>query len=158
MHVWTYVITFDSGGAPNFEPPATTLTVCKPRIRQAAQPGDLVLAFNGARLNPAEPHSVRWAGIVSEVIPMENYWDDPRFQGKKQGAAQSLPDNIYRPTKGGFEQVKNDVHKPDALVRDCQRCECPCSGTVMAFWPDSSGPTGAFQLEDDRGPSRASTL
>jgi hypothetical protein len=64
MYVWTYVITYDEGGAPNFEPPATTLTVCKPRIRRAAERGDVVLAFNGARLNPAEPHSVRWAGVA----------------------------------------------------------------------------------------------
>ena len=119
MHVWTYVITYDEGGAPNFEPPATTLTVCKPRIRRAARPGDLVLAFNGARLNRAEPHSVRWAGVVSEVIPMQDYWNDPRFQGKKQGRAQELPDNIYRPTDDGrFEQVPNDTHKPDALATD----------------------------------------
>jgi hypothetical protein len=62
MRVWTYVIQVDGGGAPNFEAPSTTLTVCKPRIRKAARCGDLVLAFNGKTLNPTEPHSVRWAG------------------------------------------------------------------------------------------------
>jgi hypothetical protein len=119
MRVWTYVITYDDGGAPNFDLPATTLTVCKPNIRRAARPGHLVLAFNGARLNPAEPHSVRWAGVVSEVIPMKDYWNDLRFQDKKQGRAQKLPDNIYRPTNDGrFEQVPNATHKPDALARD----------------------------------------
>jgi Nucleotide modification associated domain 2 len=119
MRVWTYVITYDEGGAPNFDPPATTLTVCKPRIRRAAEIGDLALAFNGARLNPAEPHSVRWAGVVSEVIAMKDYWNDTRFQGKKQGRARDLPDNIYRPTKNGeLEQVVNDTHKPDAKARD----------------------------------------
>jgi hypothetical protein len=119
MRVWTYVITYDEGGAPNFEAPATTLTLCKPRIRQAARAGDLVLAFKGARLKPPEPHCVCWAGVVSEVIPMKDYWNDARFQGKKPGRARSKPDNIYRPTKGGtFQQVKNDMHQPDALVRD----------------------------------------
>ncbi|MGI9375444.1 MAG: hypothetical protein ACR2PC_04975 [Tsuneonella suprasediminis] len=32
MRVWSYVITTDRGSAPNFEAPAVTLTVCKPRI------------------------------------------------------------------------------------------------------------------------------
>src|SRR5262245_21331657 len=114
MRVWTYVITYDDGGAPSFDPPPTTLTVCKPRIRRAAKSGELVLAFSGARLNPAEQHSVRWAGVVSDVVAMKDYWNDPRFQNKKQGRARDLPDNIYRPTKnGGFEQVPNDTHKPD---------------------------------------------
>jgi hypothetical protein len=82
-------------------------------------PGDLVLAFNGARLNPDEPHSVRWAGVVSEVIRMKGYWNGPRLQGKKQGRARGLPDNIYRPTNDGrLEQVPNETHKPDQLARD----------------------------------------
>jgi hypothetical protein len=51
MYVWTYVITYDEGGAPNFEPPATTLTVCKPRIRRAARPGEGRIASDPALLN-----------------------------------------------------------------------------------------------------------
>jgi Nucleotide modification associated domain 2 len=122
MNVWTYVITHDDGGAPNFEPPWTTLTVCKPRIRKRARLGALVLAFNGARLNPTEPHSVRWAGIVSKVIPLRDCWNDPRFEGKKPGrqrGQRELPDNIYRPTTvGGLEQVENKTHTPAATARD----------------------------------------
>jgi hypothetical protein len=52
MIVWSYVITVDGGGAPNFLPPATTLTLCKPKIRQRARRGDLVIAFNGQSLHP----------------------------------------------------------------------------------------------------------
>jgi hypothetical protein len=104
MNVWTYVIRVDKGGAPNLEAPSTTLTVCKPRIRKAAKCGDLVLAFNGKALNPAEPDSVRWAGVVSEVIPLKDYWNDSRFEGKKPGRPRGpgeSPDNIYRPTTTG---------------------------------------------------------
>lgn len=122
MNVWCYVITYDSGAAPNFEPPLTTLTVCKPRIRKSANVGDLVLAFNGNRLNPLQPHSVRWAGIVSEVITLADYWKDSRFEGKKPGRLRQpgeSPDNIYRPIgDGNFEQVENETHKPSAMVRD----------------------------------------
>jgi Nucleotide modification associated domain 2 len=76
MKVWRYVITVDDGGAPNFEPPETTLTVCKPGIRKGAERGEFVLAFNGKPLNPREPHSVRWAGVVSDIIPLKDYWND----------------------------------------------------------------------------------
>jgi hypothetical protein len=122
MKVWTYVIAVDRGGAPNFEPPETTLTVCKPRIRRRAGAGDLVLAFNGATLNAIEPHSVRWAGIVSEVIALKDYWCDPRFEGKKPGRSRGpleLPDNIYRPTATGeLEQVENETHTSADTARD----------------------------------------
>lgn len=43
MRVHTYVIAVDSGGAPNYDAPAVTLAVCKPRIRKKARIGDLVL-------------------------------------------------------------------------------------------------------------------
>ena len=122
MNVWTYVIKVNSGGAPNFEGPFTTLTICKPRICRAAQRGDLVLAFNGKPLNPTEPHSVRWAGIVSEVISLKDYWIDPRFQGKKPGRPRGpheSPDNIYKPNStGGLDQVENETHQPSHMERD----------------------------------------
>lgn len=124
MKVWTYVINCDDGGAPNFEPPTTTLAVCKPRIRRGAHKGDFVLAFNGKKLNPREPDSVRWAGVVSEVISLQTYWDHSRFKGKRPQAFEGqrrggLEDNIYRPTpKGRLEQVENDKHGPDCTQRD----------------------------------------
>jgi hypothetical protein len=57
MNVFTYVIANDRGSEPNYDPPATTLAICKPKIRLAAQIGDLVIAFTGSKLSP-EPHSV----------------------------------------------------------------------------------------------------
>ena len=105
MRLWRYVITHDTGFAPNFEPPSATLVTCKPNIRRKALPGDFIVAFNGDRLIPGEPHSVRWAGIVAEVMPLAAYWRDPRFQVKKPtqhgGLSDSAPDNIYRPTPEG---------------------------------------------------------
>ena len=124
MRVWRYVITVDRGGAPNFEPPMATLTLCKPRIREKAKCGELVLAFNGSSLNPYEPHSVRWAGIVSELVPMSKYWDDRRFIAKRPELyggkrAGGLADNIYVTTpEGRLTQVKNETHVPADTERD----------------------------------------
>lgn len=116
MQVWTYVISSDDGSAPNFEQPFVTLAICKPRIRRQARPGQLVLAFNGARLHP-EPHSVRWAGIIREVIPLGAYWADRRFRNKRPDRS-SVPDNIYRPSRGDLEQVKNPIHSAWNVTTD----------------------------------------
>jgi len=83
MRVHTYVIATDAGSAPNYDPPAVTLAVCKPGIRKKAKVGDLVLAFAGAVVNPTSRHSVVWAGIVSEVLTFTEYWNDRRFTSKK---------------------------------------------------------------------------
>lgn len=116
MRVWSYVITTDRGSAPNFDPPAVTLTVCKPRIRRSAQVDDLVLAFNGKPLS-ANPHSVRWAGIVAEVIPLEYYWNDARFRSKRPERS-AVPDNIYRLDQGTWVQVPNSTHDAENVKTD----------------------------------------
>jgi hypothetical protein len=117
MIVWTYVMTVDDGGAPNWQLPKTTLAICKPEIRRQATNGELVLAFNGQRLS-SEPHSVRWAGLVEEVIPFSAYWTDARFQEKKPDRAVGMPDNIYKPTPTGLRQVPNPKHGPRAAKSD----------------------------------------
>lgn len=117
MRIHTYVIAIDAGSAPNYDPPFVTLTVCKPRIRKKAAKGDCVIAFAGSGVNPSDPHAVVWAGVVTEVIPLAEYWSDPRFAGKKP-ARTSRPDNFYRPSRGGFIQVANPVHGEDSFSRD----------------------------------------
>jgi hypothetical protein len=116
MKVFSYVMVVDNGGAPNFDPPFTTLAVCKPRIRITADPDDLVIGFSGRPLS-AEPHSVRWAGIVRERLSFADYWNDLRFANKKPGVAE-MPDNFYRPDGVELVQIKNLKHGPDERTRD----------------------------------------
>ena len=78
MKVFTYVIQFDGGAAPNYCEPATTLAICKPRIRRSAEVGDAIIAFEGSFLGP-EAHAVRWAGVVTEKLTFSEYWNDRRF-------------------------------------------------------------------------------
>lgn len=118
MRVHTYVIATDAGSAPNYDPPAVTLAVCKPRIRKKAKVGDLVLAFAGSTVNPISGHSVVWAGIVSEVLTFTEYWNDCRFASKKPDRTD-VPDNFYKPTgNGGFAWQPNPVHGSEAQDRD----------------------------------------
>lgn len=118
MRVHTYVIAADAGSPPNYDPPAVTLAVCKPRIRKKAKVGDLVLAFAGSAVNPISSHSVVWAGIVSEVLTFAEYWNDRRFASKKPDRT-NVPDNFYKPIgTSGFAWQSNPVHGPEAQDRD----------------------------------------
>jgi hypothetical protein len=118
MRVHTYVIATDAGSAPNYDPPFVTLAVCKPLIRRKAAIGDLILAFAGKPVNPYEPHAVVWAGIATEKMTFAEYWNDPRFAGKKPDRCPR-PDNLYRPTPdGGLLWVENPVHGPEATTHD----------------------------------------
>lgn len=117
MRVHTYVIATDAGSAPNYDSPFVTLAVCKPRIRRKAHVGDLVMAFAGKQVNPIEPHSVVWTGIVAEKMSFADYWSDRRFTGKKPNRS-THPDNFYRPADGGLLWVENDIHGPEATNHD----------------------------------------
>jgi len=129
VRVHTYVIVVDSGAAPNYGKPCTTLAVCKPRIRKKANVGELVLAFAGAKVNPHEPHTVVWAGVVTEKLTFAEYWNDPRFATKKPDRSPT-PDNFYRPTKdGGLLWVENPVHFPEQAAHDIN------GQYVLAFKP-----------------------
>lgn len=152
MRVWRYVITHDTGFAPNFEPPSATLVTCKPRIRKDAKLHDLIIAFNGYRLIRGEPHSVRWAGIVADVMPLAAYWRDPRFQGKKppqHGGRRSggAPDNIYRPApEGNLEQVENTSHGPGEAATDIGGKNALILGRLWYFGPSVALPPERFNL------------
>lgn len=117
MRVHTYVIATDAGSAPNYEPPIVTLAVCKPRIRKKATVGEVVIAFAGHGVNPAEPHGVVWAGIVGEKLTFAEYWRDKRFRGKRPDKSEH-PDNFYRPVEGGLLWVENPVHGSEATEKD----------------------------------------
>ena len=116
MKIHAYVVVHDGGSAPNHEAPATTLAICKPRIRRSANVGDVVIGFSGSRLGP-EPHSVRWAGIVSEKLSFAEYWNDLRFARKKPGRS-ATPDNIYKPFGRSVRLVPNQIHAEGNVATD----------------------------------------
>ena len=116
MKLYTYVIQYDSGAAPNYEPPFTTLAVCKPEIRRRAEAGNAVLAFTGSNLS-REPHSVCWAGVIKKKLTFAEYWRDRSFQGKKPGRSRT-PDNIYEPLGDELRQVPNTTHDEGNRLTD----------------------------------------
>lgn len=60
---------------------------------------------------------MRWAGVVSEILPFAEYWNDLRFAGKRPGAAR-MPDNIYEPAGEVLTQVANHVHDARHVAND----------------------------------------
>jgi len=105
MRVYSYIVTHDSGFAPNPFHGHLTLACCKPNIRQTAQVGDWVIGLS--------PHGERvvYAMRVANRLSFEQYWSAPEFSPKKpdtMSTAASIQrgDNIYEPLGAGdFRQL-----------------------------------------------------
>ena len=78
MKLYSYVLRFDDGAAPNPFGGYCTLTICKPRIRRVAKTGDWVIDTgskngkkNGKTCNLQD--MLVYAMKVKEVIPLAKY-------------------------------------------------------------------------------------
>lgn len=112
--IFRYVVATDRGTAPQPFGGFCTLAICKPKIRASAIVGDWVVGFRSKR-----PGEVIYAMQVAERLRFADYWQDPRFRKRRPGLAGDYPDNIYRPRReGGLEQVPNQIHHADHVVRD----------------------------------------
>lgn len=111
MSLWSYKVTRDYGFAPNPFFGSLTLACCKPNIRKAAKPGDLVVGCGSAELK-LRGHVI-FAMRVAEVLSFQDYWDDPRFRCKRAvftaGPAHTYGDNIYHHDPSGA-WIQEDSH------------------------------------------------
>ncbi len=115
MRLYTYVIQYDDGHAPNYDPPFVTLATCKPDIRRCSREGNAILAFTGGRLS-SESHAVCWAGVIKRKLTFADYWDESGFETKKLGCSPT-PDNIYEPIGTEMRQVSGGYHGTDDARR-----------------------------------------
>src|SRR5687767_13544768 len=81
MTLFTYIVTHDSGFAPNPFHSYCTLATCKPRIRIRARAGDWIAGVGS--VGTVGHDRLVYAMEVAEVIPIERYATDPRFHAKK---------------------------------------------------------------------------
>lgn len=113
MKLYTYIITSDTGLAPNPYGEYCSLAVCTPNHMGArADKGDWIVGFSPKN----EGHQFIYAMQVEERLYMGDYFNDERFQYKKpsmSGTSQEMcGDNFYRPVGGGkLEWVKNPSHQ-----------------------------------------------
>jgi len=124
--IFRYVVRYDEGSAPRPFGGWCSLTICKPRIRASAKPGDRIICFRSR-----SPGRVAYVMQVEEVIPLDEYWNDPRFLDRQPGFSP-VPDNIHRQTdNGGLQQVANQVHGTADAATDIS---CKNSLAARRFW------------------------
>lgn len=121
MRLFSYVITNDTGFAPNPFWGYCTLATCKASIRNAAQIGDWIVGLSGK----SHGNKLVYAMKVKEKITFEQYFKDPRFDLKKpdpksQDNKRRCGDNMYYRAKENmpYKQVRGAFHSPDEFQRD----------------------------------------
>ena len=79
MKVISYVVAYDYGFAPNPFHGFLTLATCKPQIRRSrnTKVGDILLG------KKSKQNKLIYVGIISEIISIEEYSTNPRFEDKK---------------------------------------------------------------------------
>lgn len=102
--VCAYVMTHDSGHAPNPFYNACTLAICTPNhMRSRSEPGDWIIGLASAGIRKELGDSSVWRLIyamnVEEKKDLDSYYKDPRFAVKlpKLGGSivESCGDNFY---------------------------------------------------------------
>ncbi len=142
MRLYSYVVRYDIGFAPNPFHGWCTLATCKPQIRGGASIGDWIVG-TGSKAKGLEGKLV-YAMRVDERFAFDAYWADPRFQRKRPDVRGSLKfrygDNIYhRNRRGSWEQADSrhsldgGVPNPDHIARDT-RCNAVLASRHFAYW------------------------
>ncbi len=108
--VYSYIVRYDIGFAPNPYFGVCTLATCKPKIRKKAEVGDWVVGF-GSVENKRSGQLV-FGMQVDETLTYDEYWKDPRFQAKKPNRSgsvrQQYGDNVYHSVDGTSDWVQED--------------------------------------------------
>ena len=112
--LFSYVVRYDSGFAPNPFHGCCTLATCKPKIREQAAVGDWVVGTGSAGAAVRRGGHLVYAMKVTAVLATRRYWSDPRFEAKKPDRYTSLflasGDNIYEPLGPGEWRQLDSYH------------------------------------------------
>lgn len=115
--LYSYIVRYDSGFAPNPFYGYCTLATCKPQIRKTAKKGDMIIGF-GSKNNGLEKQLI-YVMQVSEDLSFEKYFHDERFQDKKpqlNGSKKQVSgDNVY--SKKDDEWVQLDCYHSQSDLR-----------------------------------------
>ena len=110
--LFSYVVRYDSGFAPNPFYGKCTLATCKPEIRAAAKIGDWIVGTGSAARRINRGNRLVYAMRVSEVTDWRRYNDDHRFKVKqpmRRGSRkQSCGDNIYYRSQDDSQWCQRD--------------------------------------------------
>ena len=128
MDLYSYVVAYDSGFAPNPFYGFCTLATCKPRIRKTAKIGDWIIGSGSADSHKRQGGHLVYAMRVSEILTFDQYFDDTRFQQKNPlltgSRKQARGDNIYHQIdddwiqSNSYHSKSNGTPNPDHVTRD----------------------------------------
>lgn len=97
--IFSYVVRYDSGFAPNPFYGCCTLATCKPEIRRTAAIGDWIVGSGSADKSVGRGGYLVYAMKITDIMSFDEYAVDPRFSDKKPyrkgSRKQSCGDNIY---------------------------------------------------------------
>ena len=134
--LYTYLMTYDCGYAPNPFHGVLTLATCKPGMRRVRTPGQWIAGFAGKILQSRaakEGTTVPVGGMIylakiKEVKTLDEYFNDPdpRFESKKPQGPIDVPpshlgavgDNMYHKNSQGEWVQELGWHDPENLDHD----------------------------------------
>lgn len=134
MNLFSYIVSYDRGFAPNPFFGYCTLACCKPSIRRTAAIGDLVVGITPK----ARGHKLLYIMRVKERLTFAEYWNDARFRRKrasKKNALTACGDNIYRPTARGLRQLSS-VHSNEDGTQNAETKRRDLSGQYVLISDD----------------------
>ncbi|MDO9160633.1 MAG: hypothetical protein Q7U45_14430, partial [Burkholderiaceae bacterium] len=108
MKLYSYVLTSDTGFAPNPFDKYCSLACCKPRIRKSAKVGDWIVG-TGSTSNAGNDHLI-YVMKVTEKKDFNNYFSDKRFRNRV--------DNIYYLENDEWKQKENPYHTEKDIEHD----------------------------------------
>lgn len=104
--IFVYKMVVDNGGAPCVEGNLLSLALCKPKIRQAAQPGALIFGFGGKPLQERLIYIAR----VTKKLEGDAYYRLPQYAKRS--------DCIYQVVNGQPERKATAKYHTDADHRE----------------------------------------
>ena len=120
MKLASHVVTADTGLAPNPFHGYCTTGLCTPSHRKAKlEPGDWLIGHSRKR----EGNQLVYAMHVSEVLEMDDYFHDLRFQSKKPNPTgkkeEQCGDNLYYKESGRWKRLPSRFHNScDNFLKD----------------------------------------
>jgi hypothetical protein len=167
--LYSYLMTHDSGFAPNPFFGYLTLATCMAEIRRTKKVGDWVAGFASKALVKkchALDFTIPHQGLIylmeiGEVLPMDTYFHDLRFQDKKAvplGSCDTMKergDNIYHQDgRGNFRQLENDNHDAGELLKDTSGKNVLIAKKFYYFGRDCPVPAASWLSLNVRVPDR----
>jgi hypothetical protein len=148
MTLFSYVIRWDHGFAPNPFHGVCSLATCKPGIRKKATEGDWVLGTGPSKRGFAD--KAVFLMQVGEITTFDDYWRDPRFSRKHPVLNGSYKlrfgDNIYHREQVGGPWTQSDsrhsqhgaVANMTNLKRDTEKTDKVLLSTHFTYWGDQA--------------------